>query len=351
MKRIALVNQKGGCGKTTTAINLASCLAQWGKRVLIVDLDPQGHVALGMGRRGEDLENTLYEVLLEKIPLSQAIVNLTENLDGLLSNVVLSAFEQCMAGVPDREKRLSRCLESVTDQYDYLLIDSPPSVGLLTFNGLLAAEQVIVPVDPSYFSLHGLGKLLETLQIVENRTHHTLAVRILPTNMDQRTNFCRQVLHMLHEHFPEKCLHTVIRACTKIREAGCLGQSIFAYDPACNACHDYKQLAREILNREAAHGAISGERLSDETAKKTVVFTLQAPLDADVKIAGDFNQWTPESLDFHDFNGSSAWHKLIRLDPGSYEYKYLIDGRWVPDPENGTTVVNRMGSENSVLKV
>jgi len=169
MRIIALVNQKGGCGKTTTAINLASCLANAGKKVLLIDLDPQGHVALGLGIGTEEMDKSIYEVLLGETPITNAIVSLSDNLDAVLSDVVLSAFEQSMAGTPGRENRLRQSLKIVANDYDYLIIDSPPSVGLLTFNGLMASNEVIIPVDPSYFSLHGLGKLLETIQIIEEQ--------------------------------------------------------------------------------------------------------------------------------------------------------------------------------------
>jgi chromosome partitioning protein len=358
MRRIALVNQKGGCGKTTTAINLASCLARQGKRVLIIDLDPQGHVALGMGLRTDELENSIYEVLSEKIPLSRAIVNLTENLDGVFSDVVLSAFEQSLAGVPDREKRLARSLESISGKYEYLVIDSPPSVGLLTFNGLLAAREVIIPVDPSYFSLHGLSKLLETIRIIEEQAQHELSVGILATNVDKRTNFCQRVLGVLDEHFSDRCFHTVIRSCTKIREASSMGESIIEYDDHCNAYKDYQRFAEEVLKREPAtttdrplRDTSSSEPQREEDGKKAVMFTIEAPFNADVKIAGDFNQWMPETLHFNDFHGKPAWHKLMRLSPGCYHYKYIIDGKWVADPDNEKMADNLMGGINSILEL
>lgn len=359
MRRIALVNQKGGCGKTTTAINLAAFLASWGKRVLIVDLDPQGHVALGLGVATDRLEKSIYEVLSGEVPVSQAVVNLSENLDGVLSDVVLSAFEQSVAGVPDREKRLSRSLKTVSGDYDYLILDSPPSVGLLTFNGLLAAREVVIPVDPSYFSLHGLSKLLETIQIIEEQAGHELSMRILATNVDRRTNFCRKVLDMLEDHFSDRCFRTVIRTCTRIREAASVGKTIVEYDPQSNAYIDYQRFAREVLGREEAmvgEGApvenpVPPPRHKADTEDRAIIFTIQAPVNADVKIAGDFNQWVPETLHFNDFHGRPAWQKLVHLAPGSYEYKYIIDGKWIADPENEKTTDNLLGGMNSIIDV
>ena len=195
MRRIALVNQKGGCGKTTTAVNLACCLAEEGKKIILIDLDPQGHVGIAVGAKADQVETTIYEVLLGETHISEAIQTLNENLDAIFSDVVLSAFEQVMAGAHEREYKFARSLVDIENNYDYLIIDSPPSVGLLTFNGLItssdainplkvssppsvglltfngliASEEVIIPVDPSSFSLHGVGKLLDTIQIIQEK--------------------------------------------------------------------------------------------------------------------------------------------------------------------------------------
>ena len=178
MIKITLVNQKGGCGKTTTALNLASCLAAKGKKVLLIDMDPQGHSALGLGINPELVEKTIYEVLLGEIPMSQAIQSLGENFDAAFSNIVLSAFEQVMAGAPEREYKLRQSLGEIENNYEYLIIDSPPSLGLLTFNGLMASDEAIIPVDSSSFSLHGLERLLETIQIIESKAGHKLYTKI-----------------------------------------------------------------------------------------------------------------------------------------------------------------------------
>ena len=169
MRRITLVNQKGGCGKTTIAINLASCLAQKGEKVLLIDLDPQGHIALGLGFRPDRPGKSLYELLLGEIPIEEVTYKLKDNLDIIYSDVVLSAFEQVMAGVEGREFKLFRCLKNIHNKYRYIIIDSPPSVGLLTFNGLMASSEIIIPVDPSSFSLNGLDSLLETIRIIEEK--------------------------------------------------------------------------------------------------------------------------------------------------------------------------------------
>ena len=359
MRKIALVNQKGGCGKTTTAINLAHFLAAEGKKVLLIDLDPQGHAGLGLGAEVDHGEKTIFEVLLGKIPISEAIEPLKENLDAVLSDVVLSAFEQIMAGASEREYKLTQSLVEVEDKYDYLIIDSPPSVGLLTFNGLVAAEEVIIPVDSSFFSVHGLGKLLDTIRIIEERVRHDLAIKILATNLDLRTNFCRSLVENLRARFPEYCFDAVINTCTRLREAVREGKAIAEFDKHSAGFRDYQSLTREILDEEPEMIAkgftlesflVAEGKLKLPEAKE-ILFKLEAPEGSVVQIAGDFNEWVPESLDFTESQGKPLWHKTISLRPGSYEYKYLVDGRWIPDPANDTTVKDAYGGVNSLINL
>lgn len=267
MRKIALVNQKGGCGKTTTAINLAGCLAGEGKKVLLIDLDPQGHSGLGLGAKPDQIEESIYEVLSGKIRITKAVQPLRENFDAVFSNVVLSAFEQVMAGVPEREFKLKQSLVGINNNYDYLIIDSPPSVGLLTFNGLMASDEAIIPVDSSPFSLNGLGKLLETIQIVEDKAAHKLTFKVLASNIDRRTNFGNHMVWTLRARYPENCFKTVINTCTRLREAASHGKPIAEYDKHCAALSDYKDLTMEILN--------------EETETKAKIFPFRARLEAE----------------------------------------------------------------------
>lgn len=359
MRRIAFVNQKGGCAKTTTTLNLACCLADEGNKVLLIDMDPQGHLALGLGVRPEDIDNSTYEVLSGKIPIDEAILSVSENLDAVFSNVVLSAFEQVMAGVAGREYKLAQSLADVENNYDYLMIDSPPSVGLLTFNGLMASEEVVIPVDSSFFALHGLGKLLHTIQIIEEKMEHQLSIKILATNVDRRTNFGKSVVEILKDRFPTNCFKTVIHTCTRLREAASHGMPITEYDRHSAAFRDYEDLTEEILNDEAEMRAkstalawlLEREGLLEGRAEKEVVFTLAAPANTTVQIAGDFNSWEPESLNFVESEERRVWQKAMSLKPGAYRYKYLIDGHWTPDPENNETIDDLFGGVNSILNV
>jgi len=359
MRKIALVNQKGGCGKTTTAINLASCLAEMGKKALLVDLDPQGHAALALGVNTDDMEASIYEVLSGEEPISRAIFSVQENLDALFGDVVLSAFEQLMAGVRGREHKLSEQMAKIEQAYHYIIIDSPPSVGLLTFNGLMASDEVIIPVDSSYFSLQGLGKLLDTLRILEEKAKHRISIRILATNIDQRTAFSKKVVAALRKHFPDECLQTVIHTCTALREAVSRGKPICEYDPSSNAYRDYRNLTEEIVFGKPQIHALEkqDDRKGDkkegtqEKRARVVTFKITAPPHAKVQIAGDFNGWQPQGLQFDSTHVEPFWLKQVELQPGAYQYKYLINGNWIPDPGNRLHVDDSLGGVNSLIEI
>jgi chromosome partitioning protein len=196
MRTVAIVNQKGGCGKTTTTVNLAGCLAEQGARVLVVDVDPQAHATLALGVDAERVDENLYDVLAEEDGaerFERILVRADENVEVAPSGIVLSALEQKLASEPieSRTNRLSAALEGLGDAFDYVLIDCPPNVGLLTFNALRAASEVIVPLETSFFAIHGVQKLLETIALLTERIGHDLSVRILPTLYDGRTRYAR----------------------------------------------------------------------------------------------------------------------------------------------------------------
>ena len=359
MRRIALVNQKGGCGKTTTAVNLSSCLAAEGKKVLLIDLDPQGHSALGLGIKPDRIEKSIYEVMLGDIPVREAILNLRENLSIICSNVVLSGFEQVMAGVSGREYKLTQSLQHVQNEYDFQIIDCPPSVGLLTINGLLASSEAIIPVDPSCFSLDGVDKLLDTIRVIADKTGHKLQTKILPTNVDKRTRFCIELIENLRNRFPGRYFHTVINTCTALREAAGMGRPLIEHNRHCIACRDFKSLTQEVLSmgrkKEVAMGDVeflmASENDAMDQAESGFEFALEAPEHKPVQIAGDFNDWVPEALDFRKTQGQEVWHKEIPLKPGAYAYKYIIDGHWISDPANNEYVDDHCGGMNSIINI
>ena len=189
MRTIAIINQKGGCGKTTTSINLAACMARLGHKTLLVDMDPQGHCGIGLAVPEEQIERTIFDALIEpadtrdgKVPkVSDIVWQIATDFDLAPSNLKLAAFEQVFSGRQGREDRLAKALEGVKDNYEWCIIDCPPSVGLITFNALKAADEVVVPVETGYFSLHGLAKMMETLEHLKERSGKQIYIRVLPT--------------------------------------------------------------------------------------------------------------------------------------------------------------------------
>ena len=252
MRTIAIINQKGGCGKTTTSINLAACLARLGHKTLLADMDPQGHCAVGLAVPEEQVERTIYDALVEpqdgktaKVP--EIVWQIASDFDLAPSNLKLAAFEQVFAGRPGREDRLTKALDTVRDTYEWCVIDCPPSVGLLTFNALRACDEVLVPVETGYFSLHGLGKQMETLEVLRERCNKDVAIRVLPTLYDTRTKLAREVLSELRAKFRDYLMESTVNFNTKLKEAASFGQPITEYDPGSRGYKDFVNLARELM--------------------------------------------------------------------------------------------------------
>jgi chromosome partitioning protein len=255
MRTIAIVNQKGGCGKTTVSINLASALAELGKQTLLVDLDPQSHCAVGLAVPEDQIEQSIYDVLISKsrgepIRLKEILWQIGDRLELAPASIDLSAFEQQMVGIMERESCLRSVLADVKGDYDYAITDCPPAVGLLTFNALRAATDVIVPVETGYFALHGLSKQLETLSILCKRCSQQVNVRVLASMYDIRTKMAREILGELRSHFADKMFRTLVNFNTKIKEAASFGQPIGEYDPASRGQADFRALAEEVISAE-----------------------------------------------------------------------------------------------------
>jgi chromosome partitioning protein len=483
MRTIAVVNQKGGVGKTTVSINLASALAEQEQRTLLVDMDSQSHCAVGLAVPEEQIEQSIYDVLIsnsrdEQMRLGEVLWEINEKLELAPASIDLSAFEQQMAGVSDREDCLKKVLDTVKDNYDFVVIDCPPAVGLLTFNALRAATDVIVPVETGYFSLHGLSKQLETLAVLCQRCKQNVNVKVLASMYDIRTKMAREILSELRSHFGDKMFKTVVNFNTKLKEAASFGQPIGEYDPASKGHNDFQSLVKEILqiqpDKQRRHiieslsekleaisataeqllekakpaaparkpqtgqpeaGRIkaiepakqkpqkpepvavladtqrSGEPASETTAanppithtvqkveskpavpapkpaapasknaevikqpeaKKSnaasidaklsdyygvnqvngaVAFVTMYPRAKSVQIAGDFNDWQPSKLQLEKVGETGVWQAAVKLLPGKYRYRLVVDGQWQQDPYNEMTELNPFGGYNSIVEV
>ena len=403
MRVIAVINQKGGCGKTTVSINLASALADADQKTLLIDMDSQSHCAVGLAVPEEQIEQSVYDVLISKsrnepIRLTEILWQISDNLELAPASMDLSAFEQQMSGIAESENCLKEVLDGVKGEYDYAIIDCPPAVGLLTFNALRAATDVIVPVETGYFALHGLSKQLETLDILCERCSQNINVKVLASMYDIRTKMAREILAELRSHFADKMFATTVNFNTKIKEASSFGQPIGEYDPSSRGRMDFRALAEEIIGsqqkqqrREMVNSLANQLETISSTADELLqaaeptIKTLQAPKDAhkqptntdarlsdyygvnqidgalvfvtlyprakSVQIAGDFNNWQPSETKLEKVGDTGVWQTKIKLPAGKYRYRLVVDGQWQQDPYNELTELNPFGGFNSVVEV
>ncbi len=360
MRTIAIVNHKGGCGKTVTSINLSACLAERNERVLLVDLDPQGHSSLGLNVKPEEVEKHMYHVLSEThwdVEMEDVIVGVDKYLDLAPSGIMLSAVEQELAGQPGREDRLLNALAKISDEYNYIVIDCPPSLGLLAFNALRACREVIVPVETSFFALHGLGKISETIKLVEDRFGQRKHMQVLATIYDQRTRIAGEVWEELREHFGENLFKTIIHINVQLREATGFGQPICRYDRRSSGYRDYAVLAQEVhslgearVHRDGARAATGASSLGSQPVEDGVRFSIYAPGAKSVQVAGDFNDWNANEGAMLDLDGQGVWTKVLCLKPGVYQYRFRVDGQWGEDPNNPRKVESPYGVSNSIIE-
>ena len=247
---IAIINQKGGCGKTTTTVNLGAYLSSFSKKVLLIDLDPQGNTTIHVGLNPHEIEKSIYDIMVDKFPFSEVIQKTdVENLSISPANINLSGVEIELAGIVGREMVLKDAVEQISEQYDYILIDCPPSLSLLTVNALTVANEVIIPVQTEFFALEGMGKLFNTVDVVKKRLNRELKITgILPTMFDGRTNLSREVIEKIKEYFGDKVYSTSIRKNIKLAEASSHGKPILLYDPSCSGAVDYLSFSKEVEN-------------------------------------------------------------------------------------------------------
>ncbi len=378
MRAIAIVNQKGGCGKTITAINLSAFLAREQRRVLLVDMDPQGHATLGLLRDSSGLQKTIYDVLTREqdaTALRDIIVSVRENLDLAPADILLAALPEELAAAPGKENRLATAMEEIWQDYDYIIVDCAPSVGLLTFNALKVCSEAIIPVEPSFFSLHGIGMQMETLDLLARKAGHDIRARALITLYTGRYDFVKAVAEEIRKHLGDRSFNTVIRFSVKLAEAAGHGLPVAEFSTRSAGFADYRTLAREVLEQESPKEVSSiVEEVAEEASLPAsvealdqiesrlqtrieasppqrigegVLFTIEAPGARCVQLAADFNGWVANGNEMQ--SSGSIWRKVVPLPPGRYHYRYVVDGGWQTDPLNVNIEPTPWGGYNSVL--
>lgn len=407
MHIISIANQKGGCGKTTTSINLASALALNGQKVLLIDLDPQSHASLGLNVESQSsMYNVISKLTPRKLNIRDIIVRIEDTFDLAPSNVLVGTLEQELADEIGRELKLKEVIATIQGAYDIVLIDCPPSLGFLTVNALRASDEVLIPVETSRFSLQGVDRLMDIVNLIKERLGHAVVPRILITMFDSRLRHSFSMLSKIKEQFSTMLLNTIIHVNVKLKESAVMGKTVSQYDKYSRGFKDYFSLACELisvwdkgngvfrsriephLERAPKRKLAAPPRIKDEAeaspevsaeipvsriaedsaasepeaqiteqAEKVTepgdvytVFSLEAPEAQSVYVTGTFNDWSlDESCRLEQDRG--VWTIKLFLEPGVYQYRFIIDGTWREDPRNPLQEKNPFGDVNSLVEV
>jgi len=375
MKTVAIANQKGGCGKTTTSINLSAAIAASGRGVLLIDLDPQAHATFGLRAKNPATDKSVYYVLTDnpgkKRSLNSCIASVSPNFDIVPSNIQLSTLEQELKDREDAVSGLYRILSACPSTYEYIIIDCPPSLGFLTFNALRAVDQVIIPIDMSAFTLMGVGKLLGMIELIQMKIGHAPRVNALATLFDKRTKYSQSMLDEIRGFFGDQMLQTVIRLNVTLKRAASAGVSVIDFDKTSNGAKDYTTLFDELREladaadtrkpipsfvpvpeqRESILPTREGVENSLALDKREVTFTLEAPAAKDIYVVGDFNDWKINDENRFTQRENGSWEKRMGLPQGRYRYKFLVDGAWMLDSQNPELEPNAFGTFDSIMKI
>jgi chromosome partitioning protein len=403
MKIISIANQKGGCGKTTTAINLASALGLNGKKVLLLDLDAQAHASLGLDIESQD---SIYNVISRLTPRKLRIENIIQRVEDVFdiapSNILVGTLEQELADEIGRELKLVEVLNTIKDQYDYILIDCPPSLGILTINAIRVSDEVIIPVETSRFSLQGVDHLLDIITLVKDRLDHVVQCRVLITMFDSRLRHSFSMLETFKKRFGEYMFDTIVHTNVKLKESAVMGKPVAFFDKYSRGSKDYYTLAKELITSHnpvvqdvlsraarvadpvvpetgvsvaAGQGPARGEwgsginveelreqspqpfsgRMQEVIAQEAqeffaTRFSIEAPGAKSVYVTGSFNDWSlDDTCRLKEAEG--RWQVDIPLRTGLYKYQFIVDGVWKEDPRNPRRERNSFGDINSLVEV
>ena len=324
--------------------------------MLLIDIDPQGHSTLGFHVSQADFQTSIYDLLCpedgKNVPIQETILSISDYLDLIPSEVILSAAEQKLAGTEGREYRLRSALSNLNNAYDYVIIDCPPNIGFLTFNAFLTSTESIIPIDISYFALHGLGKLLETLHIVSKKCNHSLIINALVTNYDKRLRLSEEILEEIKRHFQDHFFKSYIRTNVKLKEAIGFGKPITEYYTSCSGYRDHMALCEEVMKGEYLQ---RDTQLADQKpyaprkVQGGILFSYFSPDALSVYLTGNFNNWAPDVEPLFNISGNGLWQKIVPLPPGKYQYKFVVDGNWYLDPTNPNSSSGSLG-HNSIFE-
>lgn len=390
MKVISIANQKGGCGKTTTAINLASALGENGQKVLLIDLDPQAHASLGLDIESQDsIYNVISNLTPRKLRIDNIIKRCENKFDIVPSNILVGTLEQELSDEIGRELKLKEIIDPLRGRYDYILIDCAPSLGILTVNSIRASDEIIIPVEMSRFSMQGVDHLMDIVHLIKDRLNHAVKCKVLVTMFDSRLRHSFAMLSTFKDRFVDQLLNTIVHVNVKLKESAVMGKTVSNYDKYCRGSKDYNTLAKEIImshqpprpieaRPEIVKAKESGIFKEAVAAKETEVeaekpsvafsekmqelvkeeiqnffvtkFALEAPNAKSVYVTGSFNDWSLDDKCRMKQNGNQ-WEVEIPLKPGLYKYQFIVDGVWKEDPRNTQKERNSFGDINSLIEI